>query len=344
MSLERRLLSISLLFSFIVVVGGVGYALIEGWPWADAFYMAVITVTTVGFGEVHPLTPAGRLFTAVLILLGVGGITYSFSTLINTVVAGELKGALEEHRMMRQINTMQDHYIVCGFGRVGYQVCLELRREARSLVVVDANETSIERAKAQGYPVVAGDAGSDHILQQAGIKRARGLVAAVDSDADNLLVVLTARSLNPELYIVARANLEDTEAKLLRAGADRVISPYTLGGRRLAQMLIRPDLVDFLDVVMHSESLELLLENFTVVQGSVLEGCSIGQVGIREKTGANVLGLIRRQGELIISPEASTVLYRGDVLIALGTRQQLQRLAQLVSEPQSGLSGPQEVG
>jgi voltage-gated potassium channel len=330
MSLGRLLLNIFLVLVLVIAVGGVGYWLIESWPLPDAFYMSIITVTTVGFGEVRPLSPIGRLFTSVLILLGVAGITYAFGTLTNYMIAGELRGVLEKRRMTRKIKSMQEHYIVCGFGRVGHQVCVELTREGRSLVVVDADESSLERAKVQGYPVVAGDAGDDQVLREAGIERATGLVAAVDSDAANLLVVLSARALNRELYIVARANLEDTEAKLLRAGADRVISPYSLGGRRIAQMLIRSDVVDFLDVVMHDETLELFLENLVVGKDCSLDRGSIGEARIRTETGANILGLKRKEGGLIISPEASTVLYAGDVLIALGTREQLRALAAMV--------------
>ncbi len=335
MNLKRRLMDIGFIFGLITILGGVGYWLIEGWSWLDAFYMAIITVTTVGFGEIHPLSPVGRLFTTMLIVLGVASITYAFSALTNYVIAGELGGILERRRMARRVNSMRDHYIVCGFGRVGHQVCVELKREGQPLVVVDANSPSIERARSLGYPVVVGDAGNDQILQEAGIDRARGLVAAVDSDAANLLVVLSARALNPHLYIVARANLGDTEAKLVRAGADRVISPYSLGGRRMALMLVRPDVVDFLDVVMHDESLELLLEDLTVGQGCALDQCSIGEARIRKVTGANILGLKRKVGGIVISPEASTILYPGDVLIALGTQQQLEALARLVYAPQS---------
>jgi len=326
-------MDIGLIFGLITILGGVGYWIIEGWSWLDAFYMAIITVTTVGFGEIYPLSPVGRVFTAVLIVLGVASITYAFSALTNYVIAGELGGILERRRMARQVNSLRDHYIVCGFGRVGHQVCNELKREGQPLVVVDADLPSAEQASSQGYPVVIGDAGDDQVLEEAGIERARGLVAVVDSDASNILVVLSARALNPDLYIVARANLEDTEAKLLRAGADRVISPYSLGGRRIALMLVRPDVVDFLDVVMHDESLELLLEDLTVGHDCVLDQCSIGEARIRKVTGANILGLKREKGKIVISPEASTVLYPGDVLIALGTRQQLEALAELVNAP-----------
>jgi voltage-gated potassium channel len=331
MNLKRRLVDIGLIFGLIIIIGGIGYWIIEGWSWLDAFYMAIITVTTVGFSEIHPLSPVGRVFTTVLIVLGVASITYAFSALTNYVIAGELGGVLERRRMARRINSLRDHYIVCGFGRVGHQVCIELMREGQPLVVVDADLPSVEQVSSQRYPVVIGDAGDDQVLQEAGIERARGLVAAVDSDAANLLVVLSARALNPDLYIVARANLEDTEAKLLRAGADRVISPYSLGGRRMALMLVHPDVVDFLDVVMHDESLELFLEDLTVGHDCTLDQCSIGEARIRKVTGANILGLKREEGKIVISPEASTVLYPGDVLIALGTRQQLESLAELVN-------------
>jgi voltage-gated potassium channel len=337
MSLERRLLNVCLIFGSIIIFGGTGYKLVEGWSWIDSFYMAIITVTTVGFGEIYPLTPAGRLFTVVLILLGVGGITYTFSALTNYVIAGELQGILEKRRMTRQIKSLRGHFIVCGFGRVGHQVCAELKREGKPLVVVDINELSLERARALRYPVVMGSAGNDQVLHDAGIEQATGLVAAVDSDAANLLVVLSARALNSDLYIVARANLEDTGSKMLQAGANRVISPYSLGGRRIAQMLIRPNVVDFLDVVMHDESLELFLEDLTVGQGCTLDQCSIGEARIRKETGANILGLKRKEGGIIISPEASTVLYAGDVLVALGTRQQLKALAELVFATSSPL-------
>jgi voltage-gated potassium channel len=332
MSLERRLLTIALIFGATIALGGVGYALIEGWSWVDAFYMAIITVTTVGFGEVHPLTPTGRLFTSVLIILGVAGITYTFTALANYLIAGELGDVLEELRMKRQIGSLREHYIVCGFGRVGRQVCSRLNEAGRSLVVVEAEAGAARRATVQGYPAVNGDAGDDEVLQQAGILAAKGLVAVVDSDASNLFIVLTARTLNPDLWIVARADSEDTVEKLQRAGADRVLSPYSLGGRLIAQTLIQPDVVDFLEAVMYDESLQLFLEDLTVGVDCRLDGCTVGEARIRETTGANILGL-KRGDDLIVSPESATTLHCGDVLVALGTRQQLEVLAQVVQSP-----------
>jgi voltage-gated potassium channel len=329
MTLERRLLNIVLIFATIIVVGSIGYALIEGWSWVDAFYMAIITVTTVGFGEVHPLTPAGRLFTSVLIILGVAAITYSFTALANYLVAGELGDVLEEFRMKRRIESLEEHYLVCGFGRVGQQVCAQLAQEKRPFVVVDNEEQAIERATALGYLVVEGDAGDDAVLLQGGVLRAKGLVAAVESDAANLFVVLTARTLTRDLFVVARADTEDSVQKLKLAGADRVLSPYSLGGRLIAQTLLRPDVVDFLEAVMYDESLHLYLEDLTVSAGSSLEGSTVGEARVRERTGANILGL-RHGDDVIVTPDTAHTLHPGDVLVALGTRQQLEALAQLV--------------
>lgn len=332
MSLERRLLKIILTFATIISLGGIGYAALEGWSLVDALYMAVITVTTVGFGEVHPLTSTGKLFTSILILLGVGGITYAFTELTNYMIAGELGDVLEAMRMRRKIESLQNHYIVCGYGRVGQKVCAELAREEHSMVLIDISEKMAAKARTDGYLVVQGDAGEDQTLIDAGIERALGLVAAVNSDAANLYVVLSSRSLNPNLTIVTRADSEDTIPKLQRAGADRVIAPYSLGGHRMAHMLLRPDVVDFLELVMQDESLELFLEDVRVGPGCILEQCTVKSAQIRQTTGANLLA-IKSESGLIVSPELDTRLHSGDVLMALGTRQQLAALADLLRSP-----------
>jgi voltage-gated potassium channel len=332
MNLERHLATIALLFATILAIGSVGYVLIEGWAWADALYMSVITVTTVGFGEVSPLSQAGRLFTSALIVLGVGAITYSFTALANYLIAGELGDVLEEFRMKRQIDKLEDHYVVCGFGLVGQEVCAQLRQEGQLFVVVDTDPNSLAKARESGYLAIQGDAGDDDILQAASIRTAKGLVAAVASDAANLYVVLTSRALNQNLFIVARGGSKDATSKLLRAGADRVISPYSLGGRLIAQTLVRPNVVDFLDVLLYDDSLKLFLEDLVVGQGCTLDRVTVGDARIREITGANVLG-IRRDGQVIVSPATSTELQSGDVLVALGTRRQLAALADQVRSP-----------
>ena len=333
MNLERRLLNILLVFALVITLGGVGYAVIEGWSWLDSLYMSITTVTAVGFDEVHPLTPAGRLFTSVLILLGVAWVTYAFTALAHYVLAGELGDIVEDFRVNQRTKSMQGHYIVCGYGRMGQEICERLHHEGQHLVVVDMSERSVDLARARGYLGIQGDVGDDEVLDRAGVLRAKGLVAVVNNDAANLYVVLSARALNPELYIVAGADTDHTVEKLSRAGADRVVPPYTLGGRLIAQTLLRPDVMDFLEVVLYDQSLQLFLEDFRVGHGCSIDALTFAKAGIRERTGANVLG-IKREGNVIISPGPSTLLKPGDVLVALGTRDQLAALAELVNSPE----------
>jgi voltage-gated potassium channel len=289
--------------------------------------MSIITVFTVGFTEVQPLTQRGELFTIVLILLGLGGITYTFSAVTNYIVAGELRGLLRGHRMRRYIDSLSDHCVVCGYGEMGRQVCQELNRKGNSLVVVDIKDEAIEQAQDDGLLVLQGDAGLDSVLVQAGIERAKGLVVATDDDATNLLVVLSARGFRSDLPIVARANLEEVRDKLLRSGATGVLFPQGVAGRRMAQMLLHPEITDFLDVITHEESLELILENFTVSGGSGFENQSLKESRIRELTGASVVGL-KRDGVVIPSLKSTMVLRAGDTVFALGTRAQLDKLGE----------------
>lgn len=329
-NLAKRLIPIAVVFPLIIVIGTFGYRLIEFWPWSDSFYMAVITVSTVGFSEVHPLSTHGRLFTGILILLGVGAITLSVGLITNYFLAGELQGILRGRRMQRIIDSLSGHYIVCGYGEMGHQVCRELRRKGCDLVVVDVSESAVTQAREEGYLAFHGDAGLDHVLKQCGLERAKGLVVATDDDATNLLVVLTARVLTSEMPVVARANLEEVTEKLLRAGADRVLFPQSIVGRRMAQMLLNPEICDFLDVVSHDESLELLLENFQVCQGSLVADKSLEESRIRDLTGASLVGLKRPGRGVISSLRSDTVLRKGDIVFALGTRDQVEKLGRLI--------------
>jgi voltage-gated potassium channel len=296
----------------------------------DSLYMAIITVTTVGFSEVHPLSVPGRVFTAILIVLGVGGITFTFTSVTNYIVAGELRGFLKERKMQRVIDTLSGHYVVCGFGEMGRQVCQELRRKSCELVVVDIREEAVAKARDLGFLALQGDAGVDVVLKNAGISRASGLVVATNEDATNLLVVLSARVLRADMPVVARANLEEVAKKLQRVGADRVISPQSIAGRRMAQMLLNPEICEFLDIVSHDESLELLLENFRIVPHSILSGKSLRDSRIRELTGASIVGL-KRPGEGILSSlKPDSVLETGDIVFALGTREQVESLSLMI--------------
>jgi len=329
--LARRLRVVAGLLLFIVSTGAVGYWLIEGWGFVDSLYMSVITVTTVGFEEVQPLSTTGRAFTSILILLGVGGFTYSFGTITNYLIAGELRSYLGARRMKRLISSMSGHYIVCGFGRMGQEVCKELRREGRSFIVVDQNVQSIENAREEGYTALEGDPGLDHTLRECSIDKAVGLAAVSDDDAKNLMVVISARGLKEDIEVVARVSGEDAPEKFIRAGAGSVFLPYLTGGRRVAQMLVRPAVVGFIEDVLYNESSRgILMENFTVKKGSELEGKTLAEAGIRQKTGTYVVGLQRETG-IVADLDPQTVLQTGDTVIALGKRDQLDILSRSLS-------------
>ncbi len=329
----RRLAPPLTMLAGVILFGTVGYVYLERMAPLDALYMAVITITTVGFREVKPLDPAGKVFTTVLILVGVGSFTYFATTIANYFIAGEIKGLLELRKMRAQIKDLQDHFVVCGYGRMGQQVAREFRRENRPLVIVDSDEQAVHAATREGYLAICGDAEDDAVLKSAGVERARGLVAVLDSDAGNLMVTLSARNLNDKLFIVTRSNNEANISKFVAAGADRVLFPHGLGGRRIAQMAIRPHVTEFLELVMHDEDLELWLEELTVAIGSRLDGCAIGDAHIRRETGANIVALRQRTGKLLTAPGPKTVLQAGDILVALGTRQALEALRQMTTQP-----------
>lgn len=328
----RQLQRATLFFVIVIVFGAVGFYAIEcrnGWTFLDSLYMAVITVSTVGFLEVHPPGDAGRVFTIILIFIGVGAFMYLATSIANYVIAGELQGYWSRRRMEKSIAQLSDHFIVCAFGRMGSEVADEFQREKRPVVVVDPSEEAVRRASDHGHLALVGDAGDDDVLRTAGVERARGLVTCLDSDAGNLMVVLSARTLNEKLLIVSRTNNHETTSKLHAAGANRVLWPYGLGGRRMAQMALRPNVVEFLEVVMHDEELELLLEELTIAIGSALDGVTMGAADIRGKSGAMIVAIRQRTGKLIVAPLADTVFSAGDIIVVLGTRDQLSKLNEL---------------
>ena len=324
-----RLLMVLVLYAGILLGGTFGYHWIENWNLLDSFYMTVITITTVGFGEVQPLSPDGKAFTIGMALLGVGGFTYTFSTITDYLVKGEIRGYLRERRLRMEINSMQNHYVVCGFGRVGVRVAEELRSEGNQVLVVEQDEKACARAREKQYIVLEGNVNDEIILNKMGLQNAKGLIATLSTDEANLMLVVSARAINSELMIVARSNFEFNEKKLLIAGATRVISPYSIGGRRIAHLVTRPRVVEFLDIVMHSDEIELRMEDICVREKSELDGCEIGTGRIREKTGANIIGLRLKEGQYKVSPAPDTVLRADDVIVALGTKDQLHLLQDL---------------
>jgi voltage-gated potassium channel len=325
--IERTLLALGA----ITVIGVLGYIVFEGWSFTDALYMTVITVTTVGYREVRPLDTTGQLWTMVLLITGVGTLFYAAVSSVELVVEGAIRGYFGRRRMQAAVGKLNGHYILCGYGRVGRQVAREFARDGVPFVVVDQEPGIIEECLVEGYLALLGEASDDTVLEEAGVRRARGLVAAVDSDADNVFVVLSARKLNPKLNIVARASSDESAAKLEIAGADRTLSPYAVGGRRLASLATQPLVVDFLDIVTRGEKgLEFRLEEFGVPEDSFIAGQTIGELRIGERTGAMILATRNSEGTFDTSPSASDRIRAGDTLIVLGTREQISRLERLM--------------
>jgi voltage-gated potassium channel len=323
----------------IIVAGTVGYIAL-GFPWLDALYQTVTTVATVGFREVQPLSAGGQAFTIVLILVGVGTALFTFTQVLEVVVEGSLQEVLGRRRMEREITRMSGHVIVCGFGRVGRNLAQYVTGAGQDVVVIDHDPARAAAASEErsGH-VVQGDATIDEVLKEAGIERARVLVTALNTDAANLFVTLTARSLRPDLFIVARARVESSEAKLTQAGADRVVNPQGIGGARMAAFVLQPHVAEFLDVVMHDGSLEFRLEEIPLPDQSPLAGRSLRDAHIRDSTGALILALRDATGEFTTNPPPETELCAGQILIAIGTDAQLRALAAAAFRGGNGRSG-----
>jgi voltage-gated potassium channel len=310
----------------LVAAGTAGYVLIEDWSVFDALYMTVTTLTTVGFGEVHPLSRDGRTFTMLLLLGGVFTLFYAATEIIRGVVSGEVRGVLGRQRMERNLSELTNHLVVCGFGRMGLLVCREFSSLGLPFVLV---ERQGERLRSFDIPhgiPLQGDATSDETLRRAGVERARGLVSAAASDADNLYITMSARFLNDKLFIVARAEEEGAERKLLRAGANRVVSPYAIGGQRVAQAVLRPNVMDFIELATRSEHLELQIEETEIRAGSPLGGRTLKESRIRQELGIIIVAIKKPDGKMIFNPAPEVVIEPRDLMITLGHRQQLDRL------------------
>jgi len=332
-SLRVRLLLPLSLVLVIIGVGTLGYHwlwLDVGGTWMDALFMTVTTITTIGYGEVKPLTTAGRLFTMALAITGIGSLFYMLGVVMEYLVSVRLADPMGRRRMERRIRELSGHVIVAGLGRVGRQAALELHAAGTSFVVVDPNEPSIQQATERGYLALVGDATADEVLERAGIRRARGLIATTGSDATNLYIVLSARVLNPELYIVARAADEVGVTKLARAGANRAVSPYAIGGHRLAHLMLSPAVVDFFETALRRGNDTLAIEDLAMPADSPCVGRTLDNLNIRRTTGATVLAILR-DGNPTVSPSGDLTLAAADHLLALGTGDQLRRLEKLIT-------------
>jgi voltage-gated potassium channel len=327
----RRVQSAVVALVIITAVGILGYMVFEGWSFTDSLYMTVITLTTVGYREVRVLDTSGQLWTMLLLITGVGTLFYAAVSSVELVVEGTVRGYFGRRRVKAAIDRLNGHYILCGYGRVGRQVAREFAAEDVPFVIVEQDQDVLEECLAEGYLALLGEASDDEVLEKAGILRAGGLIAAVDSDADNVFVVLSARKLNPKVHIVARASSEESAGKLEIAGADRTLSPYAVGGRRLASLATQPLIVDFLDVVTRGEKgIEFRLEEFSVPEHSIITGRTIGDLKIGERTGAIVLAIRTAEGNFDTTPSADDRLRASDTLIVLGSRGQIVRLEQLM--------------
>lgn len=313
----------------VLLVGATGFHLIEHWSWFDGLYMTVVTMTTVGYGETHPLSPAGRAFNMMLIVSSViaGGLLVA--TLTQAMLELELKDVLGRKRMEREIEKLSGHYIICGAGRVGRTVARELRAQGRPFVILEKDAVRAQWAQDEGMPVLIGSAANEEVLQKAHIQQAVGLIAAVTSDAENLYIVLTARGMRNDLKIIARASEEEAAPKLRRAGASQVLSPYHFVGHRIVQLLLRPNVLDFIDTVVGAGRMDMQIEEVQVQAGSRLVDRTLADAAIRQHAGAMILALKRVDGAFIFNPAPEDVIRANDFLIAIGGTDHLKKLEEL---------------
>ncbi len=320
------------LLTLIVIIGGgtLGYVLIEDWSVFESLYMTIITLATVGYREVHDLSDQGKVFTILLIVFGTGTIAYTIGSMIQFMVEGQLRRLLGRKKLQKKISRLKGHYIICGYGRIGRMIAREFASKPLPFIVVEQDPQCCRRIEDKGYLFVEGDATHDDILEQAGISTAKGLITVVTSDSANVFITLTARGINPGLFILARASEDGADLKLMRAGANKVVSPYTIGASRMAQAVLRPSVVDFIEIVTGTENLELQLEEILVTPESSLAGKTLINSGIRRDLGLIIVG-IKKSQRMIFNPPPSIEIEPGDILISLGESPSIVHLETIAS-------------
>ncbi len=332
-TLQIRLLLPASLVLAVTVIGTLGYVWLgreQGATWLDALFMTVTTITTIGYGEIVHLDSAGRIFTMFIAIFGIGSLFYSLTVVMDYLVSSRMVDPLGEKKMQREIDKLKAHIIIAGLGRVGKQAAAELHESKIPVAVIDPRPEAQHYAHQHGYLHILGDASDDEMLLKAGIERAKGLVVTTGDDANNLYIVLSARVLKADLYIVSRAVDDSSIPKLVRAGANRAISPYAIGGRRLAHLILSPEVVDFFDTVIRRDEESLNLEGIKVAPESRVVGQSLSSLEVEEKTGASIL-VILRDKNVLPNPDPETVLCAGDQLLALGTVEELDALEAMIS-------------
>jgi voltage-gated potassium channel len=330
MPAKKKLIFAVLVFLALLFSGICGYMLIEDWNFLDSVYMTIITLSTVGYGEVRHIGTAGRIFTIILILFSVFTIAYIVRLVAETTIQGEIKSIFGRRKLDKKIKSMKDHYIVCGYGRLGRIICKELLRQPIPFVVIENDDQAMEQLEQDKLPYIYLDATEEEALIESGIERAKGLVSVVSSDPKNVYISLTARGLNPKLYIISRAEDEGTEGKLIQAGANKVILPYMIGGIRMAQAIIRPTVSDFFELAIHDHSFELNIEEVTVGEGSSLNNLTLIDSGIRREMDIIIIGIKQKDGNMVFNPSSQTKIQSGDILIAMGRNKDLEKLRKIL--------------
>lgn len=313
----------------IIIVGTFGYHLIEGWNFLESLYTTIQTISTVGYGDYTPQTGEGKLFTIILIIFGVGTMLYTVGMLAETMIEGRLRALTGKGKQGKMIEKIKNHYIICGCGRIGQLICRELKADKMDFVVIDSDPEVIQKIEEEGFVYYRGDATQDKSLLGAGIKRAKGIVCVLPTDAENLYVILTAKELNPNIYVLSRSEEEESEHRLLRAGADRVMSPYILGGMRMAMAILRPAMLDFIEITTSRQSLELRMEEMSVCDGSPIIGKSLEESEIRHNFGLIIVAVKKDSGKMIFNPLASYTIEKGDKLIAMGEDDNVSRFTKV---------------
>nr|WP_318728231.1 NAD-binding protein [Roseofilum sp. Guam] len=330
--MQRELLVGVLALGFVCMWGTIGYMVLEKWSFPDAFYMTIITLTTVGYGEVEPMESRGRIFTIALIFFGVISIGYIVNRFTEAFLQGYFQDGIRLRQKQKVLKNLINHYIICGFGRTGQQIALEFHEEGVPFVIVDSSPEALEAAQSLGYLILQGDATLDDTLHRAGINQACCLVAALPSDAQNLYTVLSAKSLNSQIRTIARVSTDEAALKLYRGGADAVVSPYTTAGRKMATAALRPQVMHFVDGMITGKNRSLLIEEFGIDSDRCpYIGQSLQQMQLRSRSGVLVLAIRRQDGTVIGAPTGETLLLPQDLLICMGTSEQIRRLKQLLS-------------
>ena len=330
MEIAKLRISLIMLIA-IITLGTVGYTTIEKMTVFDSFYMTLITISTVGFGEITPLSQSGRILTVIIIVSGISLLTYTLSQIATVFIEGELVKLLGRRKLGKQISDLKDHFIVCGFGRIGEVLSKELADEKIPFVVVERQGEKTELLEKMQYLYLAGDATDDDILLQAGLMRAKGLATAVSTDADNVFITLSAKGLNPDIFVLSRAADLQNESKLLRAGASRVVCPYNMGGARMAQILKKPTVVDFLDTAMMSGELGLKLEEAVVQSSSLLVGKTLIASNLRRDFGVIIVAIKKSSGEMVFNPGPQAIIDADDVIVTIGKQEDMKRMRQVLA-------------